>query len=144
MRCGSLLGVVLAVAAGCARAPADTTPEGAVELFLRATDDASRDPAAAARAFSLLDPRAREALRARAARATSIDGRPLAPESMLAPSWSPPRFEVETLRAVPAADGIHASVDVLGVDPAAQHAKVPVVREGDRWRIVLQIEDPSP
>jgi hypothetical protein len=57
---------------------------------------------------------------------------------MLAPVWSPPRFTVETTKTT-SQDGMHASVDIYGVDPATQHASIPVVKEGDRWRIVVVI-----
>jgi len=122
----------------CGRAPSDATPEGAVESFLRALDDAPRDPTAAARAYALLDPDAREALKARAARAAAIEGHPAPPESMLAPLWSPPRFEIESTKTT-TLDVMHARVEVLGVDPQTQHATIPVVKEGERWRVVIAI-----
>lgn len=142
--------VAAASPAACARAPVDSTPEGAVESFLRDLDDAPRDPAAATRAYSLLAPDAREALRLRAERARSITGQRATPESMLVPMWSPARFEIDRVKARPGADAAHALVDVFGVDPGVQHVTVPVVREGDRYRIVLSvppiasIDPPSP
>jgi hypothetical protein len=137
----SFLAFVLALAiavASCGRAPSDATPEGAVEAFLRALDDAPRDPAAATRAYQLLNADARKALEARALRASSIEGHPATPESMLAPVWSPPRFAVETTKTSKQ-DEMHAVVEIYGVDPATQHASIPVVKEGDRWRIVVAI-----
>jgi len=129
---------ILFAAAACGRAPSDATPEGAVEAFVRALDDAPRDPTAASRAYALLDVDARHALEARAARASSIDGHPAKPESMLAPVWSPPRFSIETTKTN-LQDAMHATVDVFGIDPSTQHARIPVVREGERWRIVIVI-----
>jgi hypothetical protein len=125
-------------AMACGRTPSDATPEGAVEAFLRALDDAPRDPTASARAYALLNADARKALDARAARASSIEGHPATPESMLAPVWSPPRFAVETTKTK-TQDEMHAVVDVFGVDPATQHASVPVVKEGTAWRIVVVV-----
>ena len=129
----------LCITAACSKKVDDSTPEGAVTMFLRALDDTSRDPTASGRAVALLDPQARTALAERAARATSIGGKQRAPESMLAPVWSPPRFSVDHTSTALDGDGAHAMVDLYGVDPATQHVRVPVVREGDRWRIVVTV-----
>jgi hypothetical protein len=139
-RARTILALVFALfcAIGCGRAPSDATPDGAVEAFLRALDDAPRDPTAASRAYRLLNADARHALEVRAARASSIEGHPATPESMLAPVWSPPRFAVETTKTSKQ-DEMHAVVEIFGVDPATQHASVPVVKEGEGWRIVLAI-----
>ena len=136
--------VATLASAACTRKAVDATPEGAVETFLRELEDAPRDPAAARRAYALLAPDAREALRLRAERARSITGQRATPETMLAPMWSPARFEIDRVAAKPGADATHALVDVYGVDPGAQHVVVPTVREGDRCRIVLSIPPPLP
>jgi hypothetical protein len=140
----ALLVAVAVQATACAKKPADATPEGAVESFLHEIDDAPRDPSAAARAYALLAEAPRESLRLRAERARSITGQRATPETMLAPLWSPARFEIERVKSRPGADASHVLVDVYGVDPGAQHVTVPVVREGDRWRIVLAIPPPPP
>ena len=130
--------------AACARKPADATPEGAVEAFFHELDEAPRDPTAATRAYQLLAVDAREELRLRAERARSISGQRATPEGMLVPMWSPARFEIDRVKAKPSVDATHALVDVFGVDPGVQHVTVPVVREGDAWRIVLVIPPPPP
>ena len=129
--------LVAACAIGCARKPADATPEGALELFLQALDDTSHDPSANARAYALLDPASRESLRVRAARATSITGKALVADQMLAPVWSSPRFAIERMHAEIDGTGARAMVDVFGADPVMQHVRVPLVREGEAWRVEM-------
>jgi hypothetical protein len=135
--CAALI-LALAVA-GCGQRELDATPEGAVEAFLRAVDEAPRDATAGTRLVALLDAKAREALEVRANRARAIGGRQVEPAAMLSPMWSPVRFEVDRLTAKIDGDGEHGIVDVYGVDPSTQHARVPVVREGERWRVVVLV-----
>ncbi|MBI2388918.1 MAG: hypothetical protein HYV09_04800 [Deltaproteobacteria bacterium] len=137
MRIGAV--AVAALIGACSRAPADATPEGALDGFLQACEDAPHDPAAAARAYALLAPASRRALELRAQRATAVTGRPVAPEQMLVPGFTPLRFEISKTTTTIAPDGARATVDVFGPDPAAQHAKVPLEREGGSWRVVVPI-----
>ena len=115
--------LVGAAIAGCGRAPARSTAEGAVAGFLAAADAFGRDPAAQALAFSLLCASARDSLREASQRATAL-GLPLKPEQMLAPRWSSPAFVVERF----VYDGKRA-VDLYGTDPKSQHARVQVGEE---------------
>lgn len=123
----------------CARTPADQTPAGALDMFLDACEQSPRDPGAASRAFKLLAPSSRRALELRAQRSTALLGRPVSPEQVLVPGFTPLRFEISKTTTTLAPDGNHATVEVLGPDPATQHAKVPMEREGPAWRIVLNI-----
>ena len=136
-----LLAGVLGVLVGCARKPPDSTPEGALDAFLRAIEETPNDPGAPARAYALLDPAAREAIRTRAARANAITGKAVTAEGMLSPLWTPMRFSVERTSTTIDAGGLRAVVDVYGVDPTTQHVRVPLVREGDRWRVVMVVPD---
>jgi len=129
--------LVAALLVSCARAPADATPEGAVDRFLEACEQAPHDPTAAARAYALLAPSSRKSLELRAQKATAVMGRPMAPEQMLVPGFTPLRFEVSKTTTTMEQDGFRALVDVYGPDPQTQHARVPVVREGDVWRVVV-------
>jgi hypothetical protein len=142
------LAIVVALTAltgmSCARKPQDATPEGALEAFLRAVEETPNDPGAPARAYALLSTPTREALRARAVRATAITGKTMAPEAMLSPLWTPARFPVERTSATLEASGTSAVVEVFGVDPTTQHVRVPLVKEGDGWRIFLEIPEPQP
>ena len=131
----ALLTIVLL--ASCAQAPADATPEGAVDRFLQACEEAPHDPSAAARAFALLAPAARKTLEARAQKATAVMGRPMTAEQMLVPGFTPLRFEISKTTTTIEPDSMHATVDVYGPDPATQHARVPLEREGASWRIAI-------
>lgn len=135
----SLVIAVCLLAVGCARAPVDATPEGALDQFLAACEDAPRDPRAAARAYALLAKPSRTALDLRAQRATAVTGRPVTPEQMIVPGFGPLRFEVSKTTTSIAPDQAHATVDVFGPDPQTQHAKVPLEREGAVWRVALPI-----
>ncbi len=130
------LAVVLLLVS-CGRKPPDATPEGAVDRFLQACEEAPHDPTAAARAYALLAPPARKSLEARAQRATAVMGRPMSPEQMLVPGFTPIRFEISKTTTTLDADGAHATVEVFGPDPTTQHAKIPVEREGDAWRVAI-------
>jgi len=129
-----LLAVLLV---SCARKPADATPEGALDRFLQACEDASHDPTAAARAYALLASSSRRNLEARAHKATAVMGRPMSPEQMLVPGLTPIRFEVSKTTTSIEPDGLRAFVDVYGPDPSAQHARVPLEREGEAWRVAI-------
>lgn len=124
---------------GCARAPLEATPEGALDQFLAACEDASRDPQAAARAYAMLAPGSRKALELRAQRATAVTGRPVTAEQMFVPGFGPLRFEVGKTTTSIDKDERHATVDVFGPDPHTQHAKIALEREGAVWRVVLAI-----
>lgn len=137
MRRGALLLSLSLVS--CAGKPADATPEGAVDRFLQACEEAPHDPSAAARAYALLAPGTRKSLETRAQRATAVMGRPMAPEQMLVPGFTPLRFEITKTTTTIEPDGAHATVDVFGPDPSAQHARVPLEREGDAWRILIAL-----
>ncbi len=135
---GALVAFVASALCACQRAP-DATPEGALDLFLRACHDAPHDPDAAAHAYALLAPAARRVLEDRARRATGITGKPVTPEQMLVPAWSPLRFDVAKMDTVFAGDKAHAFVDVRGPDPATQQARVPMELEGPGWRVAIAI-----
>lgn len=124
---------------GCAPTPADATPEGAFDQFLAACEQTARDPKAAGRAIALLAPTSRRALELRAQRATALMGRPVTPEQLFVPGFTPLRFEVSRTKSTIAPDGTHATIEVTGPDPASQHSLVPMEREGSAWRVLLDI-----
>ncbi len=135
-RVRALLIAALLLASSCRSRP-DATPEGAVQELLRASATAGHDPSAAAQVYALLAPSTRSALEERARRATAITGKAVGPEQMLVPSWTPIRFDV--VRTTTTIDGDRATVEVFGPDPATQHASVPLVREGEAWRVVVAV-----
>lgn len=128
---------LLLVLTSCRQRAPDATPEGAVDRFLQACEEAPHDPNAASRAYALLAPASRRALQARAQKATAVMGRPMTPEQMLVPGFTPLRFEISKTTTKLDPDGAHATVEVFGPDPQAQHAKIPVEREGASWRVAI-------
>lgn len=127
------------VVSSCERAAPDATPEGALDQFLEACEQTQRDPKAVSRAFGLLSPAAQRALELRAQRTTAILGKPITAEQLLVPAFTPLRFEISRTTTTLAPDGAHATVDVVGPDPATQHARVPMERQGGAWRVALVI-----
>ena len=132
-----LLLVALLGGAGCARASSDVTPEGALDQFLEACEQSTRDPAATARAIALMAPSTRKTLELKAQRATAMIGRPLTPEQILIAGFTPLRFEIVKTTTTIDEQGMHAYVDITGPDPTTQHARVPLEREGTAWRVAV-------
>lgn len=140
----ALIAVAGSLVSGCSRRPKDATPEGTVEAFLEAVDTSAHDPSAIGRAYALLATPARDALKERAEHARRLGIGALGPEAMLAPTWSTARFTVDRLRARIDGDGVHATVDVYGIDEHTQHTVVMTVREGEAWRIALDVPPLAP
>jgi hypothetical protein len=63
----------------------------------------------------------------------------VSPMQMFVPAFTPLRFEVTKATTTVENDGKHAMVDVYGPDPATQHAKLPLEREGESWRLMIAI-----
>ena len=124
-------------ATGCGRS-ADS-PVAAVRHFLEVMER-SRDQGPALReAFQLLDAAAQRALIRRAERASTLSGRPYEPYQMLAQG----RFVLNFTPASPrgmteVVSGDRAVVTVTGAR-RSDHAEIPLLREGGRWRIQLVI-----
>ena len=131
----------LVVLGACGSEPTDETPTGALTLFLEAMEKSDWDETARADAYALLSPEARTALEARAEQANSLSHREFEPWEMLAQG----RFR---LRFTPAStevriDGDQATVTVLG-RREGERADVPMVREGDAWRVHLVLPAVAP
>jgi len=128
------------VLACCASSPSDETPTGALKMFLDAMERSAHDSEALREAYYLVDQRAQARLRERAQLATALGAaRDFEPWEMLAQA----RFR---LRFHPADSGgmrerVHgrrAVVIVTGRE-SQERAEVPLVKEGKRWRVVLEI-----
>ena len=87
----------IAPLAGCSRAPPDSTPEGAVKLFLDDMEAASDDPRVMKKAFDLLGPAAKANLEQRAHHTSLLQGRQVVPWEMLAAGRFGLSFRPKTL-----------------------------------------------
>ena len=126
---------------GCSRAPANATPDGAVRTFVElmgSFDGSSQD---AEEAFAMLSERARQNLRDRAERYGAASGRKIAPEAMLVPARTSPRFLAHSYTAEIV--GKYALVDIVGVD-SSHRAQVPCVLEEGTWRVDLVLPELQP
>lgn len=132
----------LALVAACSHTPPDATPEGAVREFIERMERVDGDPERALAAYELLSANTRENLIERARRASHASGRPMKPEEMLAPSRFVLLFRPHQMQAHVTGD--HAFVDVTGMDPNVDRARVPLVREEGRWRVELDLPQLPP
>ena len=129
------LAVVLATSA-CKTEPIDARPDSTVEEFVLRMQRVHGDPKTARPAFDLLWSEAKKNLAERAKRASSVLGRKVAPEEMLAPSrftlrYTPRRYDARV-------DGDWAIVTIAG-EVADQRHDVKCVREDGSWRVALDL-----
>jgi hypothetical protein len=127
------LAVLLAPgAAGCGSK--DRTPEGAVELFVRAAQEGD-----AAEVFRLLAPRCQQELQRKARLANAqAAGRPFKPEDLLATGREVSRYEVTQIRTL-SVQGDRARVEIADARKGVRES-LELERVGESWRVVL----PSP
>jgi hypothetical protein len=137
--------LTVACVGACTPAPSDTTPTGALRMFLRAMEQTSSNERALEEAYGLLDLHARDALGERARDASALaNGREFAAWEMLAQGRYRVRFayaEYGSMRE--RIEGERATVTVLGTDGRSR-AEVPMVREDGHWRVVLVVPAPAP
>lgn len=134
-------GVALALLLlGCERRP-ELTPEGALMTWVNAMNASRSDASQRRAAFDLLAPAARRNLAARAARASQFAGRPVEPWEMLAPGRFSLRFSIDPANLRVELQGDRATVQANG--PGGDHADVPMVREGNAWRVDLALPPPA-
>lgn len=124
------------LACGGCRGDADPSPEETVTRFARAVDQARREPSQRAAVYELLSSRAQEALTERAQQASQVSGWELAPWEMLAPGRMRLRIDVEPSGMSSRVSGARAMVTARGQGGVAD---VPLVREGGRWRVDLEL-----
>jgi hypothetical protein len=132
----ALLAFMLGLAAlGCEERPAPRGPDVVVQEFLRGLQSAHGHPEAGAKVVELLWKPARDNLTERAARASALSGRELAPGEMIAPSWlslalPPDHFEWRQ-------DGDWAEVRVTAADGRSMSTRC-ALEAGD-WKVVLEL-----
>lgn len=122
----------------CTRAAADSTPEGAVRLFLEKMESGADDARAMQEAYRLLGPRARNNLKDRAERASRGQGRHFEPYEMLAEGRFGLKFRPKAMTS--RINGNEAFVDVRG-DAESERATVRCTREGESWRVELELPE---
>jgi hypothetical protein len=132
--------LALALSLGCGRPAADSTPDGALRLFLDEMEAAEDDAREMHRAYDLLGPAARANLEERARRTSRLQGRPVHPWDMLAAGRFGVAFRPKTMHSKIVGD--RASVEVLGADPQGERASVVCVREVGGWRIEPELPGP--
>jgi hypothetical protein len=139
-RAALAVAIALVVASpACSHPPLDSTPEGAVRLFLDAMDS-DDNPASMHRAYDLLGPAARANLVGRARRTSRLQGRQVEPWEMIAAGLFGLAFRPKVMRSTGV--GERATVEVFGEDPQSEHASVACVHEADGWRIEPALPDP--
>lgn len=126
----------MCVALAACRGDADPSPEQTVTRFAQSVDAARRDPSQRPAVYELLSQRAQEALTERAQQASQVSGWELAPWEMLAPGRMRLRIDIEPAGMTSRVTGTHAVVTARGSGGVAD---VPLVREGGRWRIDLDL-----
>ncbi len=139
---GLFASLALACALGCSREAPDEDPEHLVKEFLERTKSVYGDPRIARGAFEFLWSMAQKNLTERAARASALANRKVAPEEMLALTkfalrFAPRKYAVAT-------QGDIAVVTVTGDSQSGERADVRCVREQGRWRIVLDLPPLAP
>lgn len=137
-----LVALTLASAIGCRREAPDEDPERLVKEFIERTRSVYGDPRIARGAFEFLWSTAQKNLTERAARASALANRKVAPEEMLALTKFSLRFAPRKYAAV--VQGDMAVVSVSGDVTSGERADVRCVREQGRWRIVLDLPPLSP
>ncbi len=129
----------LLLLAGCSRSAPDATPDGVVRLWLERMESSTDDPRAAREAYALLGPATRANLEERGVRASRTQGRRVEAYEMLAEGRFGLKFRPKSMSAN--ISGETATVEVLGAEPATDHATVHCAREHGVWRIEPDLPD---
>ena len=137
--CSILFIALTLVLAACARVAPDSTPDGAVRLWLDKMETSTEDPRAMREAYGLLGPASRANLEERARRTSQLQGRRVEAWQMLADGRFGLRFRPKSMKASIVGD--HATVEVLGNDPATEHGSVRCVHEAGGWRVEIEIPE---
>ena len=124
---------------GCSHPAPDATPDGALRTWLERMEESEDDPAAGREAYALLGPQARANLEERARRASQAQGRRAEPYEMLAGGRFGLKFRPKSMHASGVGD--QATVEVIGAEPAMEHATVRCARETAGWRVEPELPE---
>ena len=127
----------LASSAGCRHEAVDEDPERLVKEFIDRAKNVYSDPKMARGAFDYLWSSAQKNLTERAARASALASRKVAPEEMLALTRFSLRFIPRRYSAT--VQGDIAVVTLQGDTHSKDRADVRCVREQGRWRIAVEL-----
>ncbi len=128
---------ILASCTACRREAIDEDPERLVKEFIDRVKGAYVDPKMARGAFDFLWSSAQKNLTERAARASALASRKVAPEEMLALTRFSLRFVPQRYSAT--VQGDVAVVALQGESHSRDRAEVRCVREQGRWRIAVEL-----
>ena len=120
--------ILLTMMGACGETDPGVTREGAVRGFVDAMQRSRWDADAREEAFALIDEGSRDELARRASRTAALGRRGLEPWQMIAQG---------TFRLMFRPQVFEAAGNIVIVRGDGQSAQVPVVYEGDRWRVVL-------
>ena len=128
--------VPLCLALGCAADPSDLEPTEALSAFLSALERSTHAPDQRRLAYDWLDQDSQRVLNDRAKLSSSLAGRPFEAWDMLVPGRvSFATQSIAGVRLSAQVDGEHATVAVPGEGTVGN--RVPMVRQGGRWRVIL-------
>jgi len=128
---------ILASGTACRREAIDEDPERLVKEFIDRAKGVYGDPKMARGAFDFLWSSAQKNLTERAARASALASRKVAPEEMLALTRFSLRFVPQRYQAT--VQGDVAVVTLQGDSHSKDRADVRCVREQGRWRIAVEL-----
>lgn len=136
--------MLVVLASACSSAPSDTTPEGALSLFLEAMGEAEDDPNARERAYALLARETRQRLASRARLAGALSSRQFQPWEMIVEGRYRLRFRPRESRGFE--ERIHGdrAIVIVRGEGRSERAEVPLVREAGKWRVYLHVPESEP
>ncbi len=120
----------------------EDSPEHVVREFITRMQGVHGEPAPARAAFELLWAPAQRNLTERAARASALAGRKVAPEEMIAPTHFSLRFQPQRYSVTEQGD--RATVRVFSDTATSESRDILCVREERGWRVALELPQLAP
>lgn len=123
----------------CGGSKVDEAPEGVLRRFLGAMERSAWEPEARKEAYGLLDQAAQRELKRRAEVASTLATRDFAPWEMMAPGRFVLHFQPRRRDAMRSRIQGRKAVVVVRGEGKQEQARVPMVHEGESWRVVLAL-----